>query len=79
MYLHVDIFILSLPPENKDTSRSVQECGEIWLLATTLKNAKIINVLCFCDGSAFLWGLFYASAQMNQKKNIEQYELLIYI
>ena len=36
------------------------ECGEIWLLATTLKNAKIINVLCFCDGSAFLWGLFFA-------------------
>jgi hypothetical protein len=47
------------------------ECGEIWLLATTLKNAKIlknrpgngrfhINVLCFCVGSAFLWGFCFA-------------------
>ena len=49
------IFCISLWPEM---------CGEIWLLATTLKNAKMltqigdktglfhINVLCFCDGSA---------------------------
>ena len=49
------------------------KCGEIWLLATTLKNAKmltersscpvtdIISMFCvFCDGSAFLWGFFYA-------------------
>jgi len=45
---------------NKEDAFEASGCGEIWLLATTLKNAKIINVLCFCDGSAFLWGLFYA-------------------
>ncbi len=49
------------------------KCGEIWLLATTLKNAKMlnmvinmmirfhINVLCFCDGSAFLWGFCFCA------------------
>ena len=36
-----------------------ETCGEICLLATTLKNAKIIYVLCFCDGSAFLWGFCF--------------------
>ncbi len=48
-----------------------EKCGEIWLLATTLKNAKMlnmvinmmirfhINVLCFCDGSAFMWGFIF--------------------
>ena len=54
------------------------ECGQIWLLATTQKNAKMlteghrchgdrfhINVLCFCDGSAFLWGLFFYTQHMN--------------
>ena len=47
------------------------ECGEIWLLATTIKNAKMLTsgcrsttlfsismFLCF-DGSAFMWGYFY--------------------
>ena len=47
---------ISLPP--------LKICGEICLLATTLKNAKIyIYVLCFCDGSASLVGLILYPAQ----------------
>ena len=55
------------------TFDNVSKCGEIWLLATTLKNAKILTwvtvqrcppdismFLCFCDRSAFLWGFFVA-------------------
>jgi len=26
-----------------------------------------INVLCFCDGSAFMWGYFYAIRLLKQK------------
>ena len=35
-------------------------CGEICLLATTLKNAKISSMFCvFVTAPHFLWGLFY--------------------
>ena len=59
-------------------------CGEIWLLATTLKNAKMltqvglntglfhINVLCFCDGSA-LCGAFCCSEMKIYKNNDMNY------
>ena len=61
--LHIRIFDYICSPKWK--------CGEIWLLATTQKNAKMltvmvilpddrfhINVFVFCDRSAFLWGFF---------------------
>ena len=36
-------------------------CGEICLLATTLKNAKIIYDICvFVTAPHVMWGLFYA-------------------
>ena len=48
-----------------------------------------INVLCFCDGSAFMWGLFFMPGALIEKKvshttieskdNINEYELFIYI
>lgn len=54
----------------------VRECGEIWLLATTLKNAKMlssghlihdrrISIFCFSVRSAFLWGFFVENIKQN--------------
>ena len=72
-------FSLSLRPERR--------CGEIWLLATTLKNAKMltrgsschddrfhINVLCFCDGSASCGAYFFEITDIHLR-----YELSFYI
>ena len=37
------------------------KCGEICLLATTLKNAKIIYDICvFITAPHVLWGFYYA-------------------
>lgn len=64
LYNNVKIFGI----EKNYVSLRFEKCGEIWLLATTIKNAKMlirrsgglihINVFVFCVGSAFMWGFF---------------------
>ena len=61
----IGFFCLSLQPKYG----LIRGCGEIWLLATTLKNAKMltsghlgfdrrVSIFCFSVRSAFLWGFF---------------------
>ena len=68
----------------------VRGCGEIWLLATTLKNAKMltsghlgfdrrVSIFCFSVRSAFLWGFFVArSSPTRSGTNKEKYKNKIY-
>ena len=43
-YLHVRIFAYLCSPKNEGSLRDSGKCGEIWLLATTIKNAKMLTI-----------------------------------
>ena len=43
MHLHICFFLCIFAAEKARYSLGISECGEIWLLATTLKNAKMLT------------------------------------
>ena len=73
--MHIRIFVYLCAPKTVAPLMGRRGCGEIWLLATTLKNAKIlknrpsdsddrfhINVLCFVTAPHFC-GAFIMSSK----------------
>ena len=43
--LNMSDLYISLRPEKGKAPAKVETCGEIWLLATTLKNAKMLTMV----------------------------------